>query len=30
MRPEEVAGVKSKLETAKLRLARETNPAAKN
>jgi tetratricopeptide (TPR) repeat protein len=30
MRPEEVAGVKSKLETAKLRLAREANPAAKN
>lgn len=30
MRPEEVAGVKSKLETAKLRLSREANPAAKN
>jgi len=30
MRPEEVAGVKTKLETAKLRLTRETAPAAKN
>lgn len=30
MRPEEVAGVKSKLETAKLKLAREGAPAAKN
>ena len=30
MRPEEVAGVKSKLEMAKLRLARGPNPAAKN
>lgn len=30
LRPEEVAGVKTKLETAKLKLAREGNPAAKN